>query len=102
MRSYSAALLLGALLASPLPPAALSAAELAPSRTHLAANEAELKLGEYTCMGSGGTILIGLGFRVLPGRKYVSLDNTEGGSYALDAQARIVTFIGGFLAGQKG
>lgn len=68
----------------------------------LAANEADLRLGEYSCIGSGGTILIGLGFRVLPGRKYVSLDNKDGGNYAYDPGAATVTFVGGFLASYKG
>lgn len=68
----------------------------------VAAGEATLPPGEYACYGSGGTILIGLGFRVLPGRRYVSLDNTEGGTYVYDPAAATVTFVGGFLEGNVG
>jgi hypothetical protein len=92
---------------SPLLPAMLSmsgaeAAGKSGAPILSAANEAELRLGEYACMGAGGTILIGLGFRVLPGRKYVSLDNKDGGSYAYDPAAATVTFVGGFLEGFRG
>ncbi|MBV9221380.1 MAG: hypothetical protein JO366_04085 [Methylobacteriaceae bacterium] len=70
--------------------------------SQMAANSAELRLGEYSCIGSGGQILIGLGFRALPGNKYVSLDNKDGGTYSYDADARTVTFVDGFLTGYVG
>lgn len=58
-----------------------------------------LKNGEYTCIGSGGTILIGLGFKV-SGRRYTDLDNKEAGTYTVSGST--VTFRGGHLDGQVG
>lgn len=59
-----------------------------------------LKLGEYACYGSGGSILIGLGFKVLDGSRYTDLDNKEHGTYSISADS--VTFHGGHLDGQVG
>ncbi|MBK5255565.1 MAG: hypothetical protein JJE39_05995 [Vicinamibacteria bacterium] len=38
-----------------------------PPRQAPKAGGAGLKIGEYACYGSGGRILAGLGFKVLPG-----------------------------------
>lgn len=59
-----------------------------------------LKIGEYACYGSGGTLLIGLGFKVLAGGKYTDLDNKNAGTYVVSGAN--VTFRGGHLDGQKG
>lgn len=58
-----------------------------------------LKNGEYTCIGVGGRILIGLGFKVSGGR-YTDLDNKEAGTYTVSGST--VTFRGGHLDGQVG
>jgi hypothetical protein len=59
-----------------------------------------LKLGEYACYGSGGRIMIGLGFKVLPGNRYTDLDNRESGTFSITGDG--VTFHGGHLDGQTG
>lgn len=59
-----------------------------------------LKLGEYACYGSGGNVLIGLGFKVLAGNKYTDLDGKEHGTFSI--QGDTVTFHGGHLDGQVG
>jgi len=102
MRVRSVILLIGSALSGFPLVSAWSAAERTRPVMRLSVNQADLRLGEYSCIGSGGTILIGLGFRVLPGRKYVSLDNKDGGSYAYDTGSATITFIGGFLEGFKG
>lgn len=59
-----------------------------------------LKEGEYACYGSGGRILAGLGFRVLPGGRYT---DTEGGNPGtVSVNGTTVTFRGGHLGGQTG
>jgi hypothetical protein len=63
---------------------------------------AALMPGEYACVGSGGTILIGLGFRVLTNGTYTDLDNTTSGRLAYGADGSTVTFVGGHLDGQVG
>jgi len=62
--------------------------------------ETGLKQGEYACYGDGGEVLIGLGFKVLPGGNYTDLDNQSKGTYAIDADN--VVFHGGHLDGQTG
>jgi hypothetical protein len=59
-----------------------------------------LKSGEYACFGSGGRILIGLGFKVQAGGRYTDLDGKNAGTYALNGDQ--VTFRGGHLDGQTG
>jgi hypothetical protein len=59
-----------------------------------------LKLGEYACYGSGGSILIGLGFKVLAGNRYTDLDGKEHGTFSISEDN--VTFRGGHLDGQVG
>ncbi len=59
-----------------------------------------LKLGEYACYGSGGSILIGLGFKVLAGNRYTDLDGKEHGTFSISGDN--VTFRGGHLDGQVG
>jgi hypothetical protein len=59
-----------------------------------------LKVGEYACFGSGGTILIGLGFKVLAGNRYTDLDGKNAGKFRVDGET--VTFTGGHLDGQIG
>ena len=59
-----------------------------------------LKLGEYACYGSGGSVLIGLGFKVLAGNKYTDLDGKEHGTFSIADDT--VTFHGGHLDGQIG
>ena len=59
-----------------------------------------LKLGEYACYGSGGSILIGLGFKVLSGNRYTDLDGKEHGTFSISSDN--VTFRGGHLDGQVG
>ena len=59
-----------------------------------------LKPGEYACYGSGGQILIGLGFKVVSGNRYTDLDNKEHGTFTIDGDT--VTFHGGHLDGEVG
>jgi hypothetical protein len=59
-----------------------------------------LKVGEYACYGGGGSILIGLGFKVLDGARYTDLDNKSPGTYRVTGDT--VTFTGGHLDGQTG
>src|SRR5947207_11072737 len=60
----------------------------------------DLKLGEYACYGSGGSILIGLGFKVQAGNHYTDLDGKEHGTFSISGDT--VTFHGGHLDGQVG
>ncbi len=59
-----------------------------------------LKVGEYACYGSGGRIMIGLGFKVLPSNRYTDLDGKESGTFSISGTT--VTFSGGHLDGQTG
>ncbi len=59
-----------------------------------------LKIGEYACYGSGGQVLIGLGFKVLAGNRYTDLDGKESGTFRISDDT--VTFSGGHLDGQVG
>ena len=59
-----------------------------------------LKIGEYACYGSGGQVLIGLGFKVLSGNRYTDLDGKESGTFSISDDT--VTFRGGHLDGQVG
>ncbi len=59
-----------------------------------------LKVGEYACFGSGGSVLIGLGFKVVDGGRYTDLDGKNPGTFAFRGGG--VAFRGGHLDGQTG
>ena len=59
-----------------------------------------LATGEYACYGSGGTLLIGLGFKVVGNGKYTDLDRKSTGAFTV--QGNSITFHGGHLDGQTG
>ncbi len=61
---------------------------------------AGLKPGEYACYGSGGRIMIGLGFKVLGGGRYTDLDGKNPGT--ISVAGGNVRFKGGHLGGQVG
>ena len=62
------------------------------------AQAADLKAGEYTCLGASG-ILIGLGFKV-SGSRYTDLDGKESGTVSVNGSS--VSFRGGHLDGYTG
>ncbi|HEY6391271.1 MAG TPA: hypothetical protein VIX89_08340 [Bryobacteraceae bacterium] len=59
-----------------------------------------LATGEYACYGSGGRLLIGLGFKVVSNGKYTDLDHKSTGAFTV--QGGTITFHGGHLDGQTG
>ena len=59
-----------------------------------------LKAGEYACYGSGGQVLAGFGFKVLPGERFTDLDDGNAGTYKIVGSE--VTFSGGHLDGTVG
>jgi hypothetical protein len=59
-----------------------------------------LATGEYACYGSGGRLLIGLGFKVIANGKYTDLDRKSTGAFTV--QGSTITFHGGSLDGQTG
>jgi hypothetical protein len=61
---------------------------------------AELKPGEYACAGSGGRILIGLGFKLTADGSYTDLDGKNAGRATFSGSN--VTFTGGHLNGYVG
>ena len=61
---------------------------------------ASLKAGEYACYGSGGQIMAGLGFKVLPGGRYTDLDGKNPGTYTISGTD--ITFKGGHMEDIKG
>jgi hypothetical protein len=61
---------------------------------------AGLKAGEYACAGSGGTILIGLGFKLNANGTYTDLDGKSPGRVVYEGSN--VRFVGGHLDGQIG
>jgi hypothetical protein len=61
---------------------------------------AGLKAGEYACAGSGGRILIGLGFKLNANGTYTDLDGKNSGKVAFEGSS--VRFVGGHLDGQVG
>lgn len=65
-----------------------------------AASAEGLKVGEYACYGSGGTLLIGLGFKVTEPGRYTDLDGGSAGRYKINGST--VTFTGGHLDGETG
>jgi hypothetical protein len=64
------------------------------------ATAAGLKVGEYACAGSGGRILIGLGFKLSANGTYTDLDGKNSGKVVYEGSN--VRFIGGHLDGQVG
>jgi len=62
----------------------------------------QLYVGEYACYGTGNRIMAGMGFTLLAGGKYYDGDRQRGGAYVYNATAGTITFVGGFLGGQKG
>lgn len=63
-------------------------------------DSSSMPTGEYACYGSGGRLLIGLGFRNLGNGKYTDLDRKSTGTYTI--QGGTITFHGGHLDGQTG
>lgn len=59
-----------------------------------------LTTGEYAWYGSGGALLIGLGFKVVASGKYTDLDRKSTGTFTV--QGNSITFHGGHLDGQTG
>ena len=64
------------------------------------AKAASLRPGEYACAGSGGTILIGLGFILRGDGTYTDLDGKSHGRVVFSAST--VKFVGGHLDGYVG
>jgi hypothetical protein len=64
------------------------------------ASAAGLRAGEYACAGSGGTILIGLGFKLNGDGSYTDLDGKSAGRVSYEGSS--VRFVGGHLGGQVG
>ncbi len=61
---------------------------------------AGLRAGEYACAGSGGTILIGLGFLLNADGTYTDLDRKSSGRAVFEGNS--VKFVGGHLNGYVG
>ena len=61
---------------------------------------ASLPPGEYACAGSGGTILIGLGFKLNADGSYTDLDGKTSGRAEFSGTS--VRFVGGHLDGYVG
>jgi hypothetical protein len=64
------------------------------------ATAANLRPGEYACAGSGGTILIGLGFKLNADGSYTDLDGKTSGRAEFSGTS--VRFVGGHLDGYVG
>jgi hypothetical protein len=64
------------------------------------AKAASLRPGEYACAGSGGTILIGLGFILQADGTYTDLDGKSKGRVVFSGST--VRFVGGHLNGYVG
>lgn len=65
-----------------------------------AAPASGLKMGEYACYGSGGTVLAGMGFKVVGAGRYTDLDGKNSGTFTVAGGT--VTFRGGHLNGETG
>jgi hypothetical protein len=65
-----------------------------------AAAAGTLKTGEYACYGSGGRIMIGLGFKVTGPGRYTDLDGGNAGRFTVSGGK--VRFTGGHMDGQVG
>jgi hypothetical protein len=66
------------------------------------AQAAGLQPGEYACAGSGGRILIGLGFKLNANGTYTDLDGKNPGRVNTSSDGSSVTFVGGHLDGEVG
>jgi hypothetical protein len=64
------------------------------------ASAASLRAGEYACAGSGGRILIGLGFILRGDGTYTDLDGKSHGRVVFSGTT--VKFVGGHLGGYVG
>jgi hypothetical protein len=79
---------------------AIAALTAAFSGTIVPAGAAELQAGEYACAGSGGRILIGLGFKLRADGTYTDLGGKSPGRVVYNGSN--ITFVGGHLDGQVG
>ena len=61
-----------------------------------------LYIGEWASYGTGGRLLIGLGFKLKADGTYTNLDGGEGGTYIYNAGTATIAFKGGFMDGQTG
>ena len=89
---------LASLSGTPAPPPGQGGATAPPQRAPQASGSSSLPTGEWACYGSGGTLLIGLGFRIQAGGTYTDLDNKSKGTYTYTGGS--ITFRGGHLDGQ--
>jgi len=64
------------------------------------ASAGSLRAGEYACAGSGGRILIGLGFILKSDDSYTDLDGKNAGRIVFGGTG--LRFVGGHLDGQVG
>ena len=87
---------LASLQGTAAPAGAPPAAPAAPARGAAGA----VATGEWACYGTGGRLLIGLGFRVVSDGKYTDLDRKNAGTFVL--QGGTIAFHGGALDGQTG
>ena len=62
------------------------------------ASAAALQPGEYMCVGSGGSVLIGLGFILRADGSYTDLDGKSAGR--INFNGANGTFVGGHLDGE--
>jgi len=72
----------------------------APAPKAAAGAAAGLPVGEYACYGSGGRILIGLGFKVTAPGRYTDLDGMNPGTYSVAGDK--VNFPSGIFMGEQG
>jgi len=63
-------------------------------------NSSGLKVGEYACTGSGGQMMIGLGFKVTSGNRYTDLDGKSTGTFSISGGK--IEFRGGHMDGITG
>ena len=77
-------------------------ADAKPAAPSPAGADGTLHLGEYACYGTGGSLLVGMGFHLKPGGKYHDLDGGGAGTYHYDAHEATIAFRGGFLDGEVG
>lgn len=59
----------------------------------------DVKLGNYACYGTGGAVLAGFNFNLLPGNRYVDASGNNGGEYSVDGGD--ILFAGGELDGMR-
>lgn len=73
-----------------------------PPRPASATKAVKLPVGEWASYGTGGRLLIGLGFVLKADGTYTNLDGKEAGKYVHDTVAATITFKSGFMDGQVG